>query len=169
MIEDIGSEVVATGYYSIEFQTKGVFHHIYIRFWHKGQLVRVYLKRTGLRQGKTSAELSLISHVNNSISTRPDIVACMGSSPETVDLLHKFNFFQHRVQSPYRFDILSAKDLMNKSSYSVFDRIDFFFVSQFFVISLGGCLSQDWTLTAPELTKVRRTFIISSSDFQNSA
>ena len=155
IIEDIGNEVVSAGYYSVEFQTVGVFHHLYLRFWHKGQLVRVYLKRTGLRQGKPAAELSLISNIIGAISTRPDIVACLGGSPKTVNLLDQFKFLQHGVQSPYRFDILSAKNLMNKSSYSVFGRIDFFSVIQFLVISLRGCLSQDWTLTAPELKKVR--------------
>ena len=109
--------------------------------------------RIETREACSRAELDLKR--NWRLSTRPDIVACLGGSPETVNLLDQCKFLQHGAQSPYRFDILSARDLMNKSSYSVFGRIDFFSVIQFLVISLGGCLSQDWTLTAPELTKVR--------------
>ena len=86
-IEDIGTHVVEKGYYSLELQVNGVFLNLYIRFWHAGQLVRVFLKRTGRSQGKTLAELSLVSYVMTAISTRPGIVACLGASPGLVCLL----------------------------------------------------------------------------------
>ena len=133
---------------------------MYIRFWHSGQLVRVYLKRAGLRQGKTTAELGLISHIVGAIFTRPDVVACLGCSPDTVSLLNNCKFLHHGVQSPFRFDCLSVKDLMNKKSYSVFDRVDFFSVLQYLIVSLGGCISQEWTLTTPELTKVCKVCLV---------
>ena len=156
-IDDIGNQVVATGYYTLEFQSEGAFHHLYIRFWHSGQLVRVYLKRTVLTQGKTFAELGLISSLVGAISTRPDIVACLWCGPDTVSLLDICKYQQHGVQSPFRFDCLSVKDLMNKKSYSVFGRIDFISVLQYLIVSLGGCTSQEWTLTTTELTKVRNS------------
>ena len=133
---------------------------MYIRFWHSGRLVRVYLKRAGLRQGKTTAELGLISHIVGAISTRPDVVACLGCSPDTVNLLDNCKFLHHGVQSPFRFDCLSVKDLMNKKSYSVFGRVDFFSVLQYLIVSLGGCVSQEWTLTTPELTKVCKVCLV---------
>ena len=133
---------------------------MYIRYWHSGQLVRVYLKRAGLRQGKTTAELGLISHIVGAISTRPDVVACLGCSPDTVSLLDNCKFLHHGVQSPLRIDCLSVKDLMNKKSYSVFGRVDFFSVLQYLIVSLGGCILQEWTLTTPELTKVCKVCLV---------
>ena len=154
MIEDIGTHVVEKGYYSLEFQINGVFLNLYIRFWHVGQLVRVFLKRTGRGQGKTLAELSLVSYVMAAVSTRPDIVACLGASPGLICLLDNCKYLHHGVQSPFRFDVLSVKDLMHKRSYSVFGRVDFFSVLQFLVITLERSLALEWTLLAPELTKV---------------
>ena len=90
-----------------------MFLNLYIRFWHEGQLVRVFLKRTGRKQGKTLAELGLVSHAMAAISTRPGIVACLGASPELIRLLDDCKFFDHGVQSPFRFDVLSLKTLIH--------------------------------------------------------
>ena len=154
MKEDIGSHVVEKGYYTLEFQINGVFLNLYIRFWHGGQLVRVFLKRAGRKQGKALAELGLDSHAMAATSTRPAIVACLGASPELIRLLDDCKFFNHGVQSPFRFDVLSVKTLMHKKNYSVFGRADFFTVLQFLVISLSRSLDLEWTILAPELTKV---------------
>ena len=137
MIEDIGTHVVEKGYYSLEFQINGVFLNLYIRFWHAGQLVRVFLKRTGRGQGRTSAELSLVSYVMAAVSTRPDIVACLGASPGLICLLDNCKYLHHGVQSPFRFDVLSVKDLMHNRSYSVFGRVDFSPFCSFWLLLLN--------------------------------
>ena len=153
-MEDIGSHVVENGHYTLEFQINGVFLNLYTSFWHEEQLVRVFLKRTGRKQGKTLAELGFVSHAMAAISTRPGTVACLGASPELIRLLDDCKFFDHGVQSPFCLDILLVKALMHKKKYSVFGRTDFFTVPQFLVISLSRSLVLEWTLLAPEITKV---------------
>ena len=83
-MKDIGTHVVESGEYSLEFVKQGVFLLVFIRFWRKNELCRVFLKRTGRVLGQSAAELQLISDVMAVFSTSPNIVCCSGSTVETI-------------------------------------------------------------------------------------
>ena len=154
MLEDIGHHVVANGYYAVEFEVKGVFLFLHLRFWRDNQLCRVLLKRTGLVLGRCSAEVNLLSGLLAAISTSPTLVCCSGCSLELVQLLDKSPLFPRAIQSPQRFEELSLQKLMHKRNNCVFGRINFVPVLQYLVIFLGGSLSLECLLLAPELSKV---------------
>ena len=149
------THVVASGEYSLEFVKQRVFLFVFIRFWRKDKLCRVFLKRTGRVLGQSAAELCLISFVMAAFSTRPNIVSCSGSTLETINLIDNSPYSKHGLQRPLRFDDFSIARLMHKQSYSVFGRIDFHSVLKYLIIFLGGSLDCDWTLLTPVLAKVR--------------
>ena len=153
-IHDIGTYVVASGEYALEFVTQGVFRFVYIRFWKKDELCGVFLKRTGRVLGQTSAELCLISSVMAAFSTRPNLVCCSGSTLEIIRLVDNSAYSKHGLQRPLRFDNFSIAKLMHEQSYIVFGRIDFHSVLQYLIILLGGCLDCNWTLLTPVLANV---------------
>ena len=153
-IRDIGTHVVESGEYSLEFVKQGVFLLVFIRFWRKDELCRVLLKRTGRVLGQSAAELHLISDLMAVFSTSPNIVSCSGSTLETVQTVDNSPFNKHGLQRPLRFADFSIAKLMHKESYSVFGRIDFHSVLKYLIVFLGGCLDQDWTLLTPVLAKV---------------
>ena len=152
---DIGTHVVASGEYSLKFVKQGIFLFVFLRFWRKDELCRVFLKGTGRVFGQSSAELCLISFVIAAFSTRPNIVSCSGSTLETIHLIDSSPYCKHVRQQPMRFDEFSISRLMQKQSYSVFGRIDFHSVLQYLIIFLGGSLDCDWTLLTQVLAKVR--------------
>ena len=158
VIKDIGNYVLGTGEYSLEFIKQGVFLFVFIRFWRKDELCRVFIKRTGRVLGQSAAELSLISFIMSVFSTEPNIVSCSGSTLETIQLVDGSPYSKHGLQRPLRFDDFSIARLMHKESYSVFGRIDFHSVLQYLIIFLGGCLDCDWTLLTPILSKVIVSF-----------
>ena len=133
---------------------QGVFLLVFIRFWRKDELCRVFLKRTGRVLGQSSAELSLISDIMAVFSTTPNIVSCSGSTLETTQILDTSPFIEHGLQRPLQFVDFSIARLMHKESYSVFGRIDFHSVLKYLIVFLGGCLDCDWTLLTPVLAKV---------------
>ena len=153
-IRDIAEHVVASDEYSLEFVKQGVFLLVFIRFWRKDELCRVFLKRTGRVLGQSSAEQCLISYVMAALSTSPNLVSCSGSTLETVQLVDNSPYFKYGLQRPLRFEEFSIARLMHKESYSVFGRIDFHSVLKYLIIFLGGCLDCDWTLMTPILAKV---------------
>ena len=153
-IRDIGTHVVESGEYSLEFVKQGVFLLVFIRFWRKDELCRVFLKRTGRVLGQSSAELSLISDLMAVFSTTPNIVSCSGGTLETIQILDNSPFSKHGLQRPLQFAEFSLARLMHKESYSVFGRIDFHSVLKYLIVFLGGCLDCDWTLLTPVLAKV---------------
>ena len=152
-MKDIGTHVVESGEYSLEFVKQGVFLLVFIRFWRKNELCRVFLKRTGRVLGQSAAELQLISDVMAVFSTSPNIVCCSGSTLETIQAVDNSPFSEHGLQRP-RFADFSIARLMHKESYSVFGRTDFHSVLQYLIIFLGGCLDCEWTLLIPVLAKV---------------
>ena len=93
LLNDIGNYVVAKGQYAIEFQQKGVFLFIYLRFWRDEQLCRVFLKQTGRVVGQTGAELSLLSSVLAAISTHPNLVCCNEGSFDLIQVLDVSTLF----------------------------------------------------------------------------
>ena len=153
-MKDIRLHVVESGEYSLEFVKQGVFLLVFIRFWRKNELCRVFLKWTGRVLGQSAAELQLISDVMAVFSTSPNIVCCSGSTLETIQAVDNSPFSEHGLQRPLRFADFSIARLMHKESYSVFGRIDFHSVLQYLFIFLGGCLDCDWTLLTPVLSKV---------------
>ena len=120
MLEDIGHHVVSNGYYAVEFEVKGVFLSLNLRFWRDKQLCRVLLKRIGRVLGRGSAEVNLLSGLLAAISTSPTLVCCSGCSLELVQLLDKSPLFPRAIQSPQRFEELSLQKLMHKSNNCVF-------------------------------------------------
>ena len=128
---------------------------MFIRFWRKDELCRVFLKRTGRVLGQSAAELSLISDVLAVFSRGTNIVSCSGCSLETIQKVDSSPYSKHGLQHPLRFEDFSIARLMHKESYSVFGRIDFHSVLKYLIIFLGGSLDCDWTLMTPVLAKVR--------------
>ena len=120
---------------------------MHVRFWKRGRLFRVCLLRTG-----RTAELRLLSTLLAAISSE-SILVC-GATQNFVQFVDDSPLTRHGVQRPTYFDEIATKRLMHKDSYSVFGRIDFFYVLHYFVISLGGSLKFEWTLLTHELVKV---------------
>ena len=79
MLDDLVQYVVANGYYAIEFQQKGAFLFIHLRFWRENQLCGVLIKRTGRVGRLVKAEVGLLGSLLAAISTRPSLVCCNGS------------------------------------------------------------------------------------------
>ena len=115
----------------MEFVKQGVFLLAFVRFWRKGELCRVLLKRTGRVVGQSTAELHLISDVMAVFSTSLNIVSCSGSTLETIQTVDDSPINEHGLQRPLRFADFSIAKLMHKESYSVFGRIDFHSVLQY--------------------------------------
>ena len=84
MLDDIGHHVVSTGFYAMEFEVRGVFLFLHLRFWKDKQLCRVVPKRTGRVLRRTSAEVALLSGLLAAIATRPSLVSCSGFSLQLV-------------------------------------------------------------------------------------
>ena len=158
-MRDVASHVIASGEYSLEFIKQGVCLLVFVRFWRKDELCRVFLKRTGRVLGQSSAELGLISNVMAAVSTSPNIICCSGSSLEKIHLFDNSPYCEHGLQCPFRFEDFSIASLMHKESYSVFGRIDFHSVLKYLIVFLGGCLDCDWTMMTPILAKVRSCLV----------
>ena len=158
MLDDIGHHVVSSGFYAVEFEVRGVFLFIHLRFWKDKQLCRVLLKRTGRVLGRTTAEVVLLSGLLAAISTRPSLVSCSGCSLELVQLVDNSFLFPLAIQSPQRFEEFPLQKLMNKRTNCVFGRIDFVSVLQYLIVFLGGSLNLDCALLAPELSKASQLF-----------
>ena len=155
MLDDLGHYIVAEGQFAVEFELKGLFLFLHLRFWRDNQLCRVVLKRTGRTVGKFQAEKHLFFSLLGAISARPNPVCASGCSLEFVQELDEGPLFTFGVQSFKRFDEVSLAKMMHKDSYSVFGRIDFFSVLKYLVVSLGGSLDMECVLLAHELSKVR--------------
>ena len=155
LLDDLGQYIVAEGQFAIEFELKGLFLFMHVRFWRDNQLCRVVLKRTGRTGGQTQAEKHLFSSLLGAISTRPSPVCASGCSLDFVQDLDESPLFTLGVQSFKRFDEVSLAKLMHKDNYSVFGRIDFFSTLKYLVVSLGGSLDMECVLLSPELSKVR--------------
>ena len=155
MLDDLGQYIVAEGQFAVEFELRGLFLFMHLRFWCDNQLCRVVLKRTGRTVGQTQAEKHLFPSLLGAISARPNPVCASGCSLEFVQELDESPLFTFGVQSFKRFDEVSLAKLMHKDSYSVFGRIDFFSVLKYLIVSLGGSLDMECVLLAPELSRVR--------------
>ena len=153
-IEDIAQSIIESGQYSLEFERKGHYLHMYVRFWKEEFLCKVYVCRSGLLVKDIEGELGSLSRFMSAVSSEPDIVACSGVPLSFIETIDKSPMFKRSLQYPYRFDGFNLEKLMHKRSYSVFGRIDFFSVMRQLLVSLGGSLDEAWAVSSPELSKV---------------
>ena len=121
--------------------------------------IRQRLEKDGLILEETQrrnleGELGSFSRLLSAVSTEADILAYSGCPQVFGEVIDKSPFFNHGVQYPFQFDELHLERIMHKKSYSVFGRIDFFSVLRQLLVSLGGSLEEQWTISAPELLKV---------------
>ena len=154
MANDIGTYVAVTSEYALQLANDGVLLMVFIRFWRDDQLYRFFLERTCHVQDQTRAEVCLISHIMGAISTTPSLVSRTGSTPQRVSFLDRCQLTKHGLQIPPRFDEFILPSIMHKRSYNVFERIDFFSVIRFMIVSLGDTLKLERVLLSPELCEV---------------
>ena len=143
LIPNLGNDILASGQFSVEFESQGVFLLLHLRFWKGDRLCRVYLLKTGRTSGQASAELRLVSSLMAAISSEADLVCCLGATYGLAHMLDNSTVTKHGVQRPTLFDDIAIKKLMHKDSYSVFGRIDFFSILQYLVISLRSSTGLD--------------------------
>ena len=163
-LSDISGHVVASGLYSIEFTTQGVYRCLSIRFWKNDLLARVELYRH--HQGETYPDcyLSAISQMLSFISSKPSLVSVSGCSSMVFRALETSGFFKNGIQYPFRFEVISLPELMHPNALQtkhVFGRIDMFSQLKYLVVFLRGCQNQPWALQCPEFCRVFIIFYIS--------
>ena len=107
LVNVIAAQINANGEYAAEFARDGVFSLVFVRFWRRDELCRVFLKRTSRLQGQTDAEICLIAYNMAAISTTPKLISCTGCSERTVQLMDLSPYSSFSVQSPPRFEELS--------------------------------------------------------------
>ena len=153
-IDDIGNTVINEGAYSLEFENKGHFKYLSVRFWKGNDLCKVEVGRIGRVASSPSAEMSLISQLLGAMSSRPGLVCCSGCPAKVVSIRDQCRFSGKGVQYPFRFDEYSFGAMLHKKSYSVFGKIDFCSVLKFLLVRLEPALNQRWMLHSEALGKV---------------
>ena len=156
----MAEQVNAQQCFALEFETVGVYKHMFINFWKGGELCRVFVCRSSRTTTDVTGELGSLSRLLSAVSPKPGIVACSGCHSELPRAIDESEYYNQGVQSCLRFEHFSLSRLMHKSSYSVFGKIDFFSVLQALMVSLGRSLTEDWVIHSPELTKVNNSSII---------
>ena len=99
---DISSCISATGFYSFEFEKKGIYGLVYVRYWKSTLLVRVYKCRHKLTSEPSSGILNSISRVLPVLSSKPKIVCVSGCTVEIVQTLDRCTLYQQGIQYPFR-------------------------------------------------------------------
>ena len=163
-IADIAYQVSVTGQYSLEFEMRGTYSFVSIRFW-KGEFLNVVrLLRYRTASEPAAGFLLALSRLLSVLSTQPQIVSVSGCPAELIPLLEcssRFQsvlascFFQKVIEYPFLFDAFSLPDLMHERWGSVFGTISFFSQLKFLVAFLDGCSGQPWAALMPEFVKVR--------------
>ena len=125
-----------------------------VRFWKGDSLCRVFVCRTGLPSSDLTGELGSLSIFLSVVSTKADIIACSGCPIELVCTIDRCGLFSRAMQSCFRFEHLNLQTMMHKPTYSVFGRIDFFYVLKNLLVSLGSATDEDWVMQSPELAKI---------------
>jgi len=157
-IEDISSQVISEGAYSLEFENRGQFRYLSVRFWKETALCKVQLARCGRVSPSPASEISLISQVVAALSPTPDIVCVSGCQLEVLMILDDCSFTGKGLHCPFRFENLSFTKLMHKRTASVFGRIDFCSVLQFLLVRLEPTLSLPWMACTTDLLRVSCRF-----------
>ena len=153
-LEDVGDHVTSEQCFGLEFVSTGNYRFMYLRFWKAAKLCRVFICRSALPTTSLNGDFGSLARLLSAISLKADIVCCSGSSVDLIRTLNHSQYFAKGVLRCFRFESLNLRNLMHKSSYSVFGRIDFFSVIQCLMVSLGGALSEDWVVQSPELSRV---------------
>ena len=151
--------------YALEFEVIGRSQVMSVRFWKEGSLVRMPLFRCPLIAGSPQTYVAGISRLLSAISTKPGLVSVSGCPAALVRALDNCGMFPHRIQYPFRFDVMSLQTLMYQEGGSVFGPIDFFSQLRYLMVFLSGILTEPWTLETPELTKVSRPIYCALSSF----
>ena len=159
---DISSHVIATGMYSIEFTTAGIYRNMSIRFWRGDSLVRVGLHKHLQTDEYPDCYLSAISCLLSCVSSKPNLVSISGCSSMAFQALESSDLYDNGIQYPFRFEAFSIPDFMHPNplhTSHVFGRIDMFSQLKYLVVFLRGSPSQPWALQCPELCKVSPIWI----------
>ena len=136
-LKDLGQQLLTNGQFALEFEKVGRFKHKFIRFWKDDSLVKALLCRYGLQSPPLAGEMGSLSRILSAVSTRPQLVGVSGCPSDFIQTVDDSGFFQHTLQSPFRFETVNLQSIINKDSRSVFERVDLFSVLQNVVVSLG--------------------------------
>ena len=152
---DIAYQVSVTGQYSLEFEKRGTYSFVSIRFWKVDSLSVVRLLRYRTASEPAAGLLLALSRLLSMLSTQPQIVSVSGCPAEIIPLLERSCLLQKGIEYPFRFDALSLPDMMHERWGSVFGTISFFSQLKFLVAFLDGCSGQPWAALMPEFVKSR--------------
>ena len=167
-LSDIGNSIDSLGAYSVEFEERGQFCFLSVRFWKGDVLCRVMLSRFGRTIPHPTGYFGTLSRLMSGISVQPDLVCVSGCLSEVVQSFEKSGLFKKGVQYPFRFDEFNLPRIMHRQNFSVFGRVDFFSVLDHLISSLRGALYHSWTLETPELVKVSSAIIFRRFLFRRS-
>ena len=98
-----------------------------------------------------------ISCLLSFVSSKPNLVGISGCSSMIFRALETCGLFDHGIQYPFRFEVLSLPELMHPGALQtryVFGRIDIFSQLKFLDVFFRGGPSQPWVLQCPGLCKV---------------
>ena len=159
MMEDIAEQVAASQHFGIEFEKRRTNRFMSLRYWKGAKLCRVFICRSGFAGVGLTEELGSLSRLLSATSTAPDVVAISGCAVDLIRTVDKHPSYPRGVQSCFRFESLDLRVLMHKKNYSVFGHINgMFSVLQSLLVSLEGCLSEDWTVEFTELVRVSPSY-----------
>ena len=154
MMEDIAEQVAASQHFEIEFERRGTNRFMSLRYWKGAKLCRVFICRSGFAGVGLTEELGSLSRLLSAISTASDVVAISGCAVDLIRTVDEHPSYPRGVQSCFRFESRDLRVLMHKKNHSVFGHLDMFSVLQSLLVSLGGCLSEDWITESTELVRV---------------
>ena len=158
-MEEVAEQVSASQHFAVEFEKRGG-GFMSLRFWEGAKLCRLFICRSGLTGAGLTEELGSLSRLLSVVYTAPDIVAISGCAVDLIKTVDHHPAYPRGVQSCFRFELLDLRTLMHKRNYSVFGHIDMFSVLQSLIVSLGGCLSEDWVSESPELVRVSLVYAL---------
>ena len=153
-VSDIGDSINKLGAYSIEFEERGQFCFMSVRFWKEDTLCRVTINRFARTVPHPTGFVGTLSRLMSAISPQPGLVSVSGCPTEVFHAFDEDSYFKKGILCSFRFDELDLPRVMHRQNFSVFGRVDFFSVLNHLISALRGSLYQSWTLEAPELVKV---------------
>ena len=84
VVDDLGTRIVATGDYALEFVKNGAFLFIDVKYWKNGNLTtRIVLRRGGCSSGQTRRAV-FDKQRDGCITTKPALVCRLGSTYQTI-------------------------------------------------------------------------------------
>ena len=153
-VSDIAPHVSTTGHYSLEFEIRGTYSFLSVRFWKKDTLRVVKLFRYRTASEPAAGVLMAISRLLSVLSAQRQFLSVSGCPAELIPVLEHSSYFEKRVEYPFRFDALFLPSKMHEKWGSVFGAISFFSQLKFLIAFLDGCAGQSWASLMPEFIKV---------------